>query len=392
MHKVWLNLRRVIAIGELIGLPRAARMIQMQNNLNPSPGQVLHVKASLWTSLCSIDRIAGVLGNFPCAATRNPSAADQPLVIDGAVQPRVYMLRLSNIATQVQDLDDLSMDYVSEAEVYRSVLHIDNELRLLANETPRQWWVALPSDAEPAHLLQLVHYVLAVRTHLVFMMRRDVQGLYSHSQQAGLEACCEVLQRWQIMRRSLPLGFFLCRMIDLQAFTAAVVALLASENARITHRPLVAGNGVGLSECVAQTVELLHEKARDPVGSDVARQALQAIQSLAAMLQGQGNASEGGYLKLTVPRLGKIHVRRNHDINQKGLGMAEGIPRQAQQWPSASRVATQAEPPMDAAAAVDSTQMQDLWSQGPFSWFIEDDCGAMFEDISPDLDFLLSTR
>lgn len=309
MHKVWLNLRRVIAIAELIGLPRAARTVQMQNNLNPTPGHVLHVKASLWTSLCSIERIAGVLGNFPCAATRNSSAADQPLVIDGAVQPRVYMLRLSNVATEVQDLDGLSMGYVSEAEVYRSVLRIDNELRLLATEPPRQWWVALPSDVGPAHLLQLVHYVLVVRTHLVFMMRRDVEGLYSHSQQAGLEACCEVLQRWQIIRRSLPLGFFLCRMIDLQAFTAAVVVLLASESARITHRPLLAGNCVGLSGCVAQTIELLHEKARDPVGSDIARQALQAIQSLTAMLQGQGNVSEGGCLKLTVPRLGKIHVQ-----------------------------------------------------------------------------------
>lgn len=75
--------------------------------------------------------------------------------------------------------------------------------------------------------------------------------------------------------------------------------------------------------------------------------------------------------------------------------MVESIAQQAQQdrqWPSVSRLATWTEPVMDVPAAMNSTQMQDLWNQDPFSWFIEDDYGVMFEDTSPDLDFLLSTK
>lgn len=385
----------MIAIAELIGLPRAAKVVEMQNEPDTSRRQVLHTKASLWTSLCSVERIACVLCNFPCATTRYSSAADQPLVIDGAVQPRVYVLRLSNIATKVRDLDDLGMTSGSETEIYRSVLQLDNELRLLAVEPPRHWWIAPPSDVNPAHLVQLIHYVLVLRTHLVFMMRRDVQGLYSQSQQTGLEACCEVLQRWQSMRRSLPLGFFLCRMIDLQAFTAAVVLLLASESTQAALTQLVTGRNVSLIECVAQTVELLQEKARDPVGFDIARQALQAIQSLTAMLQGRDSTSEGGYLELMVPRLGKIHVRRTPRSNQKSLKMTGSIFHQAQQdqqWSSTSIPAMQTEPVMNFSTSMNSTQAQDLWSQDPFSWFIEDDYGAMFEDTEMEFNFGLSSR
>lgn len=390
MHKVWLNFRRVIAVAEMIGLPRAAKIAESQNNQDASLSPLLHVKASLWTSICSIERLACVLHNFPCATLRYSPAANQPLVIHGIVQPRIYMLRLSNIAAKVQDLDDLSMGNGIESEVYASVLRVDSDLRLLATGAPGQWWGALPNDMSTAHLLQFLHNVMVMRTHLFFMIRRDPQDVYSYSQQAGSQACCEVLQRWQTMRRSLPLGFFLCRVIDLQAFTAAILLLLASESARTTNNSVGASNHTIWAECVKRTVELLREKAQDPVGSDIAREAVQAIQSLTAMLENRDDNLAAGYLKLTVPRLGKIHVRRNPETMQRSSGMTDSVPQQvlqSQTWQSAARPATQNGAAVTLPVAMHGMQTQELWNQDPFSWFIEDDYGAMFEDTILDTNF-----
>ena len=367
MHKVWLNLRRVIAIAELIGLPRATKMVEMQNISNAPLNPEVRLKASLWTSICSVERIACLLHNFPAATLRYSSAASQPLVIDGTVQPRVYMLRLSGVAAKIQDMDDLSMGGAPEPEVNAVVLQLDNELRLLANEVPRDWWAALPSEMTTAHLLQLLHNVILMRTHLVFTMRRSPQGAYLYSQQACLEACREVAQRWRILRRSLPLGFFISRMMDLQVFTAAIVLLLATQSAGTLQDSVPGTNRIQLRECVAQTIDLLQEKAKDPVGSDVAGEAVQAIQSLTMLLEHKSDELEADvYLKLTVPRLGKVHVRRNPETMHKSLAMP---------GPEVQNEAV-----ADLPIAMSEIQNQDLWNQDPFSWFIEDDYSGMFGD------------
>lgn len=60
--KVWLSLRRCIALAELIGMPRTARMVNASTSSEPArimPRQ--QAAAAVWESICVVDRIAGLM-------------------------------------------------------------------------------------------------------------------------------------------------------------------------------------------------------------------------------------------------------------------------------------------------------------------------------------------
>ena len=66
MKKLWITLRRVMALAELIGLPRAAlRSTTSRLTSGPSPNETAgddvgsQRAAALWKSICSIDRLMG---------------------------------------------------------------------------------------------------------------------------------------------------------------------------------------------------------------------------------------------------------------------------------------------------------------------------------------------
>lgn len=377
IHKMYLNLRRVIAFAELIGLPRAAKVKALHDsNKNPSQDSALELKATLWTSICAVNKVLCVILNFPCASLPHASTSGQSLVVDGVVQPREYISHLSEIAIKVYDIDDLSTEPGMEADLYASILRCDTDLRLLYAKVPPQWWHSLPDAICPAHVLQFMHYCVAMRVHLTCTLRRDRQGSFSYIRQAGLHACHEVAKRWLVLRKSLPLGFFICRVIDVQAFTAAMVMLLASKQAQING-----GNPIPETECLPQVVALLEEKARDQVASDIAAQAVKVIHSLTDILHG-GESDAHGSLKLTIPRLGKIHVWCNGSGAGLDLRPSETSHRQvpsSQAWHGPSGESLQGNFAGEMSNGFGMVQSSEFVSEGPVSWLFENDYGAMFD-------------
>ena len=377
MHRIYINLRRITAFAELIGLPRAAKIVALHaNNGNSSRDPALELKASLWTSICSVNKVLCVILNFPCATLPHSSTVGQSLVVDGVVQTRAYISNLSEIATMIYDIDDLSTEPGMEAELYASILRCDTDLRLLYAKVPPQWWVSLPDEICPSHVIQFMHHCVAMRVYLTCTLRRDRQGSFSYIRQAGLHACHEVAKRWLELRRALPLGFFMCRVIDIQGFTAAMVLLLAAKQALING-----GSQVPETECLPQMIALMEQKARDPVGSDIAVQAVNVIHSLTDMLQRDDNEVHGS-LKLTIPRLGKIHVWGNGSGASLNPRPPEINQRQAppgQAWHDTSRESLQGHFVGEMHNDLGLFQSSEFGPEGPVSWFFENDYGTMFD-------------
>jgi hypothetical protein len=152
----------------------------------------------------------------------------QPLIVDGVVQTRAYLTRLTDIAAKIQHLDDI--DTPGSAELYATALELARELRVLAFQTLKLWWVTDADHVKPDHLVQFLHYCIVMRVHLPFVVRQNPGEEYFYSRLACMDACEAVAQRYQFLRRMLPPRFFLGQILDLQAFTATTVLLLTTHS------------------------------------------------------------------------------------------------------------------------------------------------------------------
>lgn len=198
-----------------------------------------------------------------------------------------------------------------------------------------------------------------------------------------MTACEGVAQRYRFLRRELPSGFLLAHILDLQAFTAAVVLLLT------THGPLPAdlfgfhSDKARIENEVVQVVKLMGEKANDVTRSEFARNGVATICSLGRLLQQDENASQE--LTLKVPLLGKVHIRRNVRSSQPRPETLTSRPALASSesglWSSDSQTTPQHPPAGQENAFVDPAfQTQQNWQLDSFSWSVDNNQDYFFQD------------
>lgn len=389
LQKSWLGLRRIVAIAELIGLPRVSRLLQQRTAEGlQTVDESMMTKATLWESICALERVAGTLMTFPVATRMYTVSPQRPLVVDGVVQPGTYWLKLSDIAIKIQDLDDLHACSTPDAEIYAKVLALDSELRSLAWATPREWWAPRNNPIPDAgYLLRFQQYSVTMRVHLPFTIRSDPRNQYVYSRMAGIEACEAVARSWCDFRRSMPIGIFFARPFDAQAFTAAVVLILTHHSSKSGNDRTGDATETSKQELLANVMKLMEDKSKEPIGSDFAAQAVIAMRSLKALLEGNSDPktdSEGLILK--VPLLGTINIRRKLPTTEPSMS-SQGFPQETQPenmsfahpWPEGVQSAVSAGQ-SSAAPLFQMNAAPEDNNQDTFSWFINADDEALFHE------------
>lgn len=318
---MWLLSRRIVALAELIGLPRASMAIAShqeslastshgaQPGASPSLVGGWKQKAEVWESVCTVDRIISMMWSLPLA-TGNYPFPKRPIVDShGQVNQQSYLYNLADIASRVLELDNIYNSGRPLMELFNAVVGTDQELRSLASLTPKSWrkihWPGFSIDA----LLQYWHQYLTVRTHLQLALKHDEGQQFAFNFIACLDACQELARRYVSMRPILPVGFFANRLIDLQAFTATIFLLLASY--RTTRGSGTFSQTVDvdvISSLVDQVVRMMGFAAVRAQG-ELTHQAADAVRSLSSLLQ-QPQTSESQKITLSLPLVGRIHVSR----------------------------------------------------------------------------------
>ncbi|CVL08485.1 related to C6 finger domain protein [Fusarium mangiferae] len=327
-QQAWLKLRHFIALAELMGLPKAA-----QSGLNEESAR----KAQAWTLMCTIDRMVCMFINLPAYTRRSPNMAPLPIMVDGVVQPSVYLSRLMDIAPEAFGLDDLSGTQDSKAASYTAVLEVAREARSLAGEAPKSWWAFhMDQDLKPDHIVQFVHYCLLMKAHLPIVLRQKGSEDYGYDHLGCIDACQSVAQRYQFIRRKLPPGFFSLNVLDLQAFTAVILLLLMPYSSTLTDLHIFQIDKSGIECVVAQVLQLMEEKSDKGVGSDFARRGAHTIRSLRDLLQQDEDPGNSvNEITANVPLIGTIRVRRNRkaspNLNNHSQVSSNQGP-QAAQW------------------------------------------------------------
>lgn len=141
-------------------------------------------------------------------------------------------------------------------------------------------------------------------------MTNDAHNLYAYSRAACLDACLSMGRRYCYLRRALPAGFFVGRIVDMQVFTAAVYLVLSSHE----HGPLPSPQGRENLAYVDRIVGTMDHVSKQ-VGSEFAIQAAAALRGLVQHL-GSSRASNAPSITLRVPLLGSIHVGRKMENGQ----------------------------------------------------------------------------
>ncbi|KEF52056.1 uncharacterized protein A1O9_12046 [Exophiala aquamarina CBS 119918] len=394
---MWLTLRRIIAISEVIGLPHAARSLERakaapySTNVRPSlskPEETrLLEKAETWAGICMIDRIAGMLFNLPAGTKRYQSAKLAVLDSNGQVVTKAYLSSLTEIAKQVYDLDDGSVTGLSDAELYAEALRIDQELISLASLPPQSWWNTYTPRARADQLLQYWHAYITIRVHLKLTLQSDASQNFDYSRYSCMNACSTAIRRYLDLRRGLPEGFFVGRIVDLQALTAGVVLVLAYHNSRSARHVQFQAQTIESPDLlIAQLVDLM-DSISCLKAADFAKQAVITLRSLSALLD-ENSASKEQDLTLTVPLLGKIFVRKNRNPVAAPISQSDGTIPQLSQATNANQNVAPAFTPATSDLSGQTLPVANSWPWDPLSLFIEDnDREALFHQALMTEDF-----
>ena len=172
------------------------------------------------------------------------------------------------------------MHGVPESQAYEKVLGADRKLRALAASTPRVWWHDNNCGPLADLLVKFWHNYIAARVHLRPAMMNNANNQYAYSHATCWEMCQDAVRRFIHFRPSIPAGFFVCRILDVQAFTAASFLLL-SRNPHASSLP----SAWPSAPTEPQVARLLRELSncfrlvRDKAGSEFAREAITALET-----------------------------------------------------------------------------------------------------------------
>ncbi|KAN0115497.1 putative Zn(II)2Cys6 transcription factor [Hyaloscypha variabilis] len=387
-QKAWIRLRHYIVIAELMGLPKASQTTQLSAAISGVQDEMQLYRAQLWESICAVDQLFGMITSLPPGTSRY-CRKTRSLVIEGVVQPWEYLARLTDIAAQVQQLDEMNMIQGLSTETCTTALELAQKLKRLASQTPESWWTTNRDHVKPDNIVQFLHYSILMRVYLPFTVQQNSSVECFSPRLACMEVCESVVQRYRNLRQMLPPGFLLAQVLDLQAFTATIVLLLTIHNSLGIDRSDLCNDKARIESEVTQVVELMSEKSREMTGSGFARNGATTISSLRRLLRQEYDAGEAQELILKVPLLGKVHVRRNVFTAQPvpqamSLGSThDGVPSEQDFW----RPTEQFGLPMYGQRIIHTDShvgvavlAQEAWPLDPFSWSIEDDQENFFQD------------
>lgn len=320
IRKAWLKLRHAIAIAEIMGLHNMVH-IAKPRTATEAVDKAHISKLRLWNVICAADRLLGMILGLPPVTSRYQQAMPHSVSVNGVVQTQVYLCRLTDIVHKIQHLDHLSLSDVSRPECYTLVSELSRELKTLASQTPESWWLGSArgtNNVHPDDIVQFLHYYITMRAHLPLALRPGPGGENTFSCLACVEACESMLQRYQFLSRRLPRGLFISEMLDLQAFSAAVILLLMS------HMSSVRFLGVGIdrikiSNEVRQVIELLHEKSDTFPSSENTRNSFTTLCSLDTFIRGTEGSVDLRQIDCHAPLLGKVQITRNGHPSQAGI-------------------------------------------------------------------------
>jgi hypothetical protein len=318
LNDMWLTLRRVIALAELLDLPEGVSRLQNLEQCGSMsvvtrPKSLVATQAAeteLWDAICATDRNASMMLNLPpaTAAYTFPNGTNRFVVQSGRVSAQAYNYHLSSISVKLYEIDKLNARGAAPLDCYELVLQADRDLRQLAASATQTWWNSHGHLSLADRMVQFWHHYVLARIHLRLATVDDVEMQFSYSRSTCYEACKDIMRRFCRFRKELPAGFFVCRIVDLQAMTAAVVLLSAClPGLALPYSSTMEQNLDASSLALVDEVLGIYSAVLDRAGSDFAQQAIETLSAIRDMVTAEGT-DIAKPREVRIPLLGRVHL------------------------------------------------------------------------------------
>ena len=116
---------------------------------------------------------------------------------------------------------------------YMDTIKIEASIMDLASSMPPEWWRPELDVGEDATmqmyervLPQFFHHQVRTLLHLPFMLKACQDRRYEYNRIAALESAREMIIRYQMVRPFQGYHSLICKVIDFQVFTAAMILVL----------------------------------------------------------------------------------------------------------------------------------------------------------------------
>jgi Fungal specific transcription factor domain len=282
-RRAWLLFHRAIAFCQLLGLHRlSARKPENKNDMQYKR------QVSLWSHLFLGDRYLSLVLGLPysvsdafCTPYIPPIGFHPPDVPEGDL----YASRMVPLVTKIIDRNQ------SPAPMpYSATLRLDQDLEELHNQYDPSWWSLerVKGSTIEEHFSRMqahfFHHQTRTILHMPFMLKSSADKRYQYSHQAALESAREMIKCYRVLRSDREVGPYICKLVDFQAFTAAMLLLLNlcgyAQHTRgaIVQQPDLDQDQLD-SDLIDTTVSLLHA-ASGEAGGIVAAQSAKTLEML----------------------------------------------------------------------------------------------------------------
>lgn len=335
-RRAWLVIRRAISFAQLLGFHRLAAMKPAKLDLQYTR------QVSLWAHLFQGDRYLALVLGLPLSIQSQfcdpcVPAMGQPTE---HTEGDAFLLRISPIVARIVDRNqNPSVDF-------SLTLRIDQDMEDLAQSVPQAWWgkINAPAPTLEEHfdrlLSQFFFHLVRQLLHLPFMLKSSADKRYQYSYTAALDSSRDMIRFYDALRGSDAVGPFICKLIDFQAFNAAMLILLNlygySHGSQKNDE-----QDQSDSALVDTTIEILR-KASKEAGGIVAAQSLKALEMIAEARHGcsYDPKKEKQTVKVSIPYFGTVTFGAGKNFHLPKEGIYPRPPPRPQQQQNGSGTAT----------------------------------------------------
>ncbi|EJU00963.1 hypothetical protein DACRYDRAFT_89383 [Dacryopinax primogenitus] len=219
-RQAWTTYRRAMSFAVLMGLQRDP--VVRGDKATP----LWKRRRMTWWRIYEGDRYLSLLLGLPyavCDAHCNLTIDEE----DEAETPELFRRRITRLAGRIIDRNqnfngpDLTL-----------TLEIDQELEELGRRLPPRWWDVTQAQHEgrASHydrlMCQLWYHQVRGLLHLPFLLRSLTDVRFEYSRLLCLESNRQMLRRYIQLRIDRHSAAYMCKVIDFQAFTSAVLLFL----------------------------------------------------------------------------------------------------------------------------------------------------------------------
>lgn len=311
-RKSWLLYHRAIAFAQLLGLHR----ITMRRPKKPDTDY--YRQLMVWSHLIMGDRYISLVLGLPytvadsfCAATLEEAAT----VAQDSAAGEAYLAKTATLMTKLIDRNQSPVQMP-----YSYTLALDREVDELQATTPKSWWTSerIPGSTIEEHFdrlqAQFFHYHAKVLLHMPFMLRSSADKLYQYSHVATLDAARKMIHYFDALRGAESVGPHICKLIDFQGFTAAMLLLLnlcgynSHVRGAVPQQPDLEQDQED-SALIDRTITLLKDAAKEP-GGVVASQCAKALDMLGKARSGSCHPDQDPSCtcQVAIPYFGTITI------------------------------------------------------------------------------------